>query len=683
MTRRVGICVFLLALTAAACGKKGPPLIPLPNVPQAVSELTVRRLGDEIYLKFKIPVANSTGEKPANIRSVVVYAFTGRPTSNDDFVKYGTVVAEVPVRKPPPPPPPVKEGETPPPPLPVPTGPGMNQGDYAVVLDKLTPEALVPVVTKEEEERLKKLKPVPIVTDLPLLGPASVIPVRTYVVVGVNHRGRRGNFSSRVPVPLLTAPAAPSKPTVTYTARAFTVGWTRPESARISAQQTGTTATADDEDTDKPGTDPATGAPQSAPAAGDVTTKPDATTGAPNEQSAKPAGQGAPDATAPAQSPTPGTPPAPTRTPGSQPASATAAGMAAPSPPASTPAATTPTPAVSTTQSSTTVGAPPTASKPPTVPPPTAPAPAGSTPGGPTPTPPASTAPTQTTQATAGRPGAGAAPSGSPPAPQQTQPAGAKRDQTPTPPDTPAAAGQTPPGTPAPTPGGPPPGTPGAPGPLGQVPPPVPTGPPPILASRPLFPVFAPSGFNVYEIVKVEPPAPGVVSQTAAPPPAAGASAELEMLQNPVPLNLQPILIESFQDARLEFGTERCYAVRMVNAFGTLRLESPASETTCVSPFDSFPPAAPKGLAAVGSESAIDLIWEPSNEADLAGYLVLRGAPGDETLQRLTPSPIRQTTYRDSSVKRGVRYAYVVVAVDKAEPPNISAPSARVEETAR
>jgi len=35
------------------------------------------------------------------------------------------------------------------------------------------------------------------------------------------------------------------------------------------------------------------------------------------------------------------------------------------------------------------------------------------------------------------------------------------------------------------------------------------------------------------------------------------------------------------------------------------------------------------------------------------------------------------------TVKPGVRYAYVIVAVDKATPPNRSAPSARVEETAR
>lgn len=79
----------------------------------------------------------------------------------------------------------------------------------------------------------------------------------------------------------------------------------------------------------------------------------------------------------------------------------------------------------------------------------------------------------------------------------------------------------------------------------------------------------------------------------------------------------------------------------------------------------------------------ISLIWDANTEPDLAGYIVLRGeAPGD-TLQPLTPKPIRETTFRDTTVKPGVRYVYAIVAVDNATPPNRSVPSVRVEETAR
>jgi hypothetical protein len=40
-------------------------------------------------------------------------------------------------------------------------------------------------------------------------------------------------------------------------------------------------------------------------------------------------------------------------------------------------------------------------------------------------------------------------------------------------------------------------------------------------------------------------------------------------------------------------------------------------------------------------------------------------------------------SFEDKTARPGVRYAYAIVAVDKAPTPNRSAPSARVEETAR
>ena len=73
----------------------------------------------------------------------------------------------------------------------------------------------------------------------------------------------------------------------------------------------------------------------------------------------------------------------------------------------------------------------------------------------------------------------------------------------------------------------------------------------------------------------------------------------------------------------------------------------------------------------------------PLREADLGGYLVLRGeAPGD-TLSPLTPAPIPDTSFNDTTVRRGGTYVYEVVAVDKETPPNRSAASNRVEETIR
>jgi hypothetical protein len=138
-----------------------------------------------------------------------------------------------------------------------------------------------------------------------------------------------------------------------------------------------------------------------------------------------------------------------------------------------------------------------------------------------------------------------------------------------------------------------------------------------------------------------------------------------------------------YERTGLEFGTNECFELRAVQKVGASNIESDLSAPACVTPRDTFPPAAPKGLSVVAGTGTINLGWDANTEADLAGYLVLRGeAPGD-TLQPLTPAPITGTSYEDKTARPGARYAYAIVAVDKASPPNRSAPSARVEETAR
>ncbi len=149
------------------------------------------------------------------------------------------------------------------------------------------------------------------------------------------------------------------------------------------------------------------------------------------------------------------------------------------------------------------------------------------------------------------------------------------------------------------------------------------------------------------------------------------------------PLNPSLLATAAFERQGIEFGKEECFIVRAVISAGAVSIESAASERTCATPSDLFAPAAPKGLSAVAGSGIISLIWDASPEPDLAGYVVLRGeAPGD-TLQPLTPTPVRDTTFRDTTVKPGARYVYAIVAVDRATPPNASPQSARVEETAR
>jgi hypothetical protein len=196
-------------------------------------------------------------------------------------------------------------------------------------------------------------------------------------------------------------------------------------------------------------------------------------------------------------------------------------------------------------------------------------------------------------------------------------------------------------------------------------------GGPDVLPSKAIFVQAQASAYNVYE-------APAASS--AAPVAPAGGPIVLKL---PAPLNTSPLETTAFEDPRVEFGAERCYVVRTVDTVGGLRVESDPSQKDCVTFVDTFPPAAPRGLAAVAGEGAISLIWDPNTEKDLGGYLVLRGEAPGENLQPLTPKPVHETTYRDTGVRPGVRYLYAVVAVDNAKPPNQSAMSSRVEEVAR
>jgi hypothetical protein len=181
-----------------------------------------------------------------------------------------------------------------------------------------------------------------------------------------------------------------------------------------------------------------------------------------------------------------------------------------------------------------------------------------------------------------------------------------------------------------------------------------------------------PARYNVYRTVA---PLPGAAST---PP------VETAWLKSPTPpINPSPLTELTFADP-VEFGRQRCYVVRAVRGSAPNVIEGPPSAPACITPVDTFPPAPPAGLVAVAAEGSISLIWEPGSEPDLAGYVVLRGEPGDATLQPLTEMPITEARYIDSRVTAGRRYVYAVVAVDNAQPvANRSAASERIEETAR
>jgi hypothetical protein len=466
--------VLLLLLALPACGKKGPPLAPLIRIPGRVEELAARRLGSVVYVTFRVPAANQDGSHPADVGRVEVYGLSGRPATDEELVKHGTLVARIEVREPPTPEEeeaqaaaartagtgkageaarkgePVKEGaekKEKPRAGPEPEAePGFEQGALVTITEALTPALMRPVALPAP-----KAKPVsaavpppvpPLVPPKPTgeggkptgeggkpdldrgirLQPDSPPePARVYVAVAVGRGGRRGAFSVRSVVPLVPAPPPPLDLAASHSAQAIALAWRAP-------------------------------AIENAPA-----------------------------------------------------------------------------------------------------PPPT---------------------------------------------------------------------------------------------PIGDAAAAKPTVPPPL-------------GYNVYLV----------------DPRLANESVPVA----PAPHNPSRLETTTFEDARMDYGIERCYVVRTVVASGGSEVESEPSHVACITPRDTFPPEAPKSLAAVASPTAVSLIWEPNGEPDLAGYLVLRGEAPGETLQPLMEQPIRETTWRDERVHPGARYVYAVVAVDVAKPPNRSAPSNRAE----
>jgi hypothetical protein len=139
----------------------------------------------------------------------------------------------------------------------------------------------------------------------------------------------------------------------------------------------------------------------------------------------------------------------------------------------------------------------------------------------------------------------------------------------------------------------------------------------------------------------------------------------------------------TYRDITFEFGKAYLYSVRTVIPGDGHALESSDSVPVIVTPNDTFPPAVPQGLIAVGviipdsnAPPEVDLSWSINVETDLAGYHVYRSEQPDTPGHLLAPDLLLSPAYRDTSVQPGHRYWYSVTAVDRSG--NESAPSAPV-----
>ena len=107
------------------------------------------------------------------------------------------------------------------------------------------------------------------------------------------------------------------------------------------------------------------------------------------------------------------------------------------------------------------------------------------------------------------------------------------------------------------------------------------------------------------------------------------------------------------------------------------------SQHVAVTTRDVFPPAAPVSLQAVFSgdlnKAFIDLAWTPNSESDLAGYNVYRRSVDEQQFKKVNADLVKTSAFRDSAVRPGTQYFYVVSAVDLRN--NESPKSAETSET--
>jgi hypothetical protein len=135
----------------------------------------------------------------------------------------------------------------------------------------------------------------------------------------------------------------------------------------------------------------------------------------------------------------------------------------------------------------------------------------------------------------------------------------------------------------------------------------------------------------------------------------------------------------TFTDRGLENDRTYDYAVRAIRTAGAASGTGEPSPRVTATPVRSTPPAPVAGLVAVPSRGEVRLSWQPSTEADVAGYVVYRAAEGAAPV-RVGSARVPATTFVDREVPAGT-YRYTVRAFDATARANESAPSNEVTVT--
>ncbi len=129
---------------------------------------------------------------------------------------------------------------------------------------------------------------------------------------------------------------------------------------------------------------------------------------------------------------------------------------------------------------------------------------------------------------------------------------------------------------------------------------------------------------------------------------------------------------EKYTDIDLEREEIYSYFVRAVDNYYPPWHESANSKILVIQNKDLIPPKAPTNLTVIGGIDRISLTWDKNVEPDLAGYRVYRSTTPGEGYKPLNQELISGEFFDDISVDRGIKYFYVVTAVDNAKNSNES-----------
>lgn len=121
--------------------------------------------------------------------------------------------------------------------------------------------------------------------------------------------------------------------------------------------------------------------------------------------------------------------------------------------------------------------------------------------------------------------------------------------------------------------------------------------------------------------------------------------------------------LRGFADTGAAPDQSYAYALAALREVGGGDVRGRESMWVTVDTRDVYPPDAPSRLSVLNEGRTLRLIWDPSTDSDVAGYLVFRAKAGEAAVQ-LTSEPVPTPTWVDTEADGSVPYDYTVVAVD-------------------